>query len=911
MSLRPNPLWSKTPLVLFRFRELLVAVTAGALLLATAATAGAIFMSANATQALESAVQETNRYVSGLSIGQPADLYECTVPGRVVPEDPCPKRFQELWYRPRTEAITRATAGLDHLSRVTFTMSAQPVTLTAGRSSDGATSVRPLLRTKALQHISIVEEAGGEGIYIADIVADAEHLAPGDDATITGPSGTTTVRVAGVYRALVNEPPQPYWSSLYNQIHPPSPDAGAPPPFIIGDEDTILRIMNDTRDTQAQFQWEFPIATSAPLTFSDAQNVSDGFDLIGSRLSNVRTTLGRLFVCSNCARYGSANHTWGLDNAVDRARDNVVGLSAPVDLLTIAGTVVALVVIGAAGAYGIARRRSEAAFLFARGMSPATMGVKVAIESLIPVCLGAALGYGTASALVAVLGPGGTVDAQTIRSTLIVAALTAPAALVVLGVVAAAATARESEITRSRLRILRDVPWEVIALVAAGVIYGQIVTRGSLLNVDKGGVPHSSPYLLLFPVLAIAGLAGLGARGFKWTVARLRDRSDELGPASYLAVHRLAGASRLAVTLLTASGLAFGIFVYAQTMVTSLRATTDAKALIFTGGDVSVQADPTYDPPRSFPLPYTHVTQITSQASVDPSEISISIMAVDPATVASVSRWDSSFGAIALTDNMRSLARSDGAGLPALAVGDEIPDGSSLSISGVNVPLNIVDRPNAFPGMFGDRPWLVVGAPQLTEAVSAQGGIDPIGSAGGFSEIWVRGDPIEVQAELAALGFAVDESLSSTQVLQQPAFLSVTRTFGLLQTLGFVAALLVVIGILLYLQARQRARAVSYALSRRMGLGGRAHLRALVLELGGMLMSSALLGCVLGMVIAATMYKRIDPLPDSEPTPLLRIPLWVTLPVLLAAALATVVGAARAHRAAERTDFSEAMRHAV
>jgi hypothetical protein len=45
------------------------------------------------------------------------------------------------------------------------------------------------------------------------------------------------------------------------------------------------------------------------------------------------------------------------------------------------------------------------------------------------------------------------------------------------------------------------------------------------------------------------------------------------------------------------------------------------------------------------------------------------------------------------------------------------------------------------------------------------------------------------------------------------------------------------VGILMYLQARQRSQAMSYGLSRRMGLGDRQYRGSLVMELAVMLLS--------------------------------------------------------------------------
>ena len=53
----------------------------------------------------------------------------------------------------------------------------------------------------------------------------------------------------------------------------------------------------------------------------------------------------------------------------------------------------------------------------------------------------------------------------------------------------------------------------------------------------------------------------------------------------------MTGLPRLTVLLVSAAALCLGVFVNAQTMVRSLRATVDAKAGVFVGSDVQVWVD--------------------------------------------------------------------------------------------------------------------------------------------------------------------------------------------------------------------------------------------------------------------------------------------------------------------------------
>ena len=82
-----------------------------------------------------------------------------------------------------------------------------------------------------------------------------------------------------------------------------------------------------------------------------------------------------------------------------------------------------------------------------------------------------------------------------------------------------------------------------------------------------------------------------------------------------------------------------------------------------------------------------------------------------------------------------------------------------------------------------------------------------------------------------------------------------------------------VIGVLVvYLQARQRARAVSNVLSLRMGMRERQAMLALVLELGLILLAAYLLGSVLGLIAGFLVAPMLDPLQTIPPAPLFSAP---------------------------------------
>src|SRR5439155_7926592 len=179
--------------------------------------------------------------------------------------------------------------------------------------------------------------------------------------------------------------------------------------------------------------------------------------------------------------------------------------------------------------------------------------------------------------------------------------------------------------------------------------------------------------------------------------------------------------------------------------------------------------------------------------------------------------------------------------------------------------------------------------------------------APGFSAIWSRADGETVRGSLPR-GVHILSFVTAAAVQQDPSFLSLSWALGFLQALGIMTGLIVLGGMLLYLEARQRAREVSYALAKRMGLTAGTHRRSVTLELGTMLGLGAALGAVLAWFAARMVTGRIDALPQIPPPPLFRTPLALLALTALALGLSAWIGAWRVQRTTERARVAEVMR---
>jgi putative ABC transport system permease protein len=246
-----------------------------------------------------------------------------------------------------------------------------------------------------------------------------------------------------------------------------------------------------------------------------------------------------------------------------------------------------------------------------------------------------------------------------------------------------------------------------------------------------------------------------------------------------------------------------------------------------------------------------------------------------------------------------------------VASDDEIPDGSIYVTPRYDVPIEIVGTASAWPGLSADRPMLVTRYDALF-AVSEASDSSVSEELISDYELWARADAAEVEAALLAnqINYNPVSVRSTAELLASPSFLALSWTFGYLQALGIMAGAIALAGMLLYLQTRQQAREVSYALARRMGLSRRAHRWAVALELGGMLLVSMVIAVGLALIASLLVYGRLDPLPTLPPDPLFAFPLLLIAVLLPLIALAALLGAWRVQRGADTAKVSEVLRYA-
>ena len=875
-----SPPWVRAPFLLFTFPTLLLAIATSVGILAIASASSPAFLSAAGNRAFQDGMAPFCPYTATAQITSYIPLV-----GRVA----LGSGSQRI---AATDAsVQHAITGIANLDPVVHTILGGPLSASKTGAPSAFHQVRLVERDGALDHVQKLQSAEGSGVWITDTSAAAMKVKAGDSIKLDSGAGQATVRVAGLYHDVGSGPLPQFWCSLGVAING-YPNSNIPPPrLVLADRDLFLQLGTALRDSGDQFIWEYPLHTQG-LTLHDAGDTAARLFGIQQALE---TTGPQFFGSVTLASVSSPQ----LPGVVRLANETVDALRGSVQAISLAGWIVALLVLGAAGIYWVDRRRSEVAVLSAKGAGSAAIMVKVVLEALPVAIVAAGLGWYAAIAMVRAVGPTRLLDPSVPGQALRQVVWTGAIGLLLMAATAAASARRLTELGPVRgAQTLSRAPWEAAVLLLAAASLYEILTRGTApIASGSGGPAKVDVLLLLFPILFVAGLAGLASRGLRRLLPRLRSAGSRWPPAMYLTSRRLAGASRTALALVTASALAIGILAYAGFLTASAKATARAKAEVFLGSDVAVTLV------RDQPIPAG--LQATKVESVDgiiyyPDQVPVKALIVNPRTLPAGAFWDGSFGASSLPSLLRKLEGPLGDTAPILAVGPLKPEGGLALGAGTQAPVRIVASLKAFPGESPNEPLIVLSQ----DAASRFGLTGPV-------QLWARGDPAAITRTIRRSGLDTLSVATIDSVQATSDFRAVSWALGFLQALGIMTGAIALGGVLLYLEARQRAREISYALSRRMGLTRRAHAVSVTLELGGMLLIAWLLGVFLAGVAARILYLKLDPLPDFPPPALYRVPLPLIGLIALALLVVAAVGAWRVQRAADRARVAEVMRLAA
>lgn len=874
------------------------------MLLALAVAAYPLFLSATASSLVRASIERENitRYGAGMT-------YRFTN----MPLRPRPLEGETVSADPADigPAFGRLAQG-DPILGPPVAMVLDDTVVVTGSDTDEQRDARLFSGTEVLDHVELLRGDDGDGVWMPDLVAEALRLGPGDVATLTDQNGRSVdVSIDGIYRAVYTiyaAPSDGYWTPWQNEFAVPCADCSPPAQPILGDRAQVLALARDLHHDSATMSWNAPIEDPSDVSLRQVEELQGYVRQVLARVSDPATRLGELFDCCQTwfffGRTGTDLST-GVGFAVTDARERIAAVEGPTKVLEIAGIAVALSVVAAAGAFSVRARRVEAAWLSARGSSSASVAVKSALEAAFPLLVGAIAGLAMAWVAVTTFGPAAPVASTALIDAGLATGVAVVGSVVLLAIVAGITYVRVVDPHGRRFAGLVKIPWELAIAALAYVALQHLRDGGAFVKDPATGIVAPSLALVAFPFLFLAAFATLAARVARLAFAWLRRATARAGPASYLAARRLAAAGSLTVLLVAAAGLCLGTFLHAQIVSRSLGTTVDAKAGVFVGSDVQGRLDYQTPLPTSFSLPTTRVVRLPAGFKL-PSGRSLDLLALDTRTFEGAAYWNDAFADGSLGSLLAALTQSDGPRLPVILAdgGDLVLD--RLGIATTEMPVEVVARTSAFPGMSTVNPLVIVDGRTLLELVDIP--FDPLHNPRSSTELWVRGPTDAALASLSRLEFPPTSTVTAEEVKDISYIAAAIETFVVVNVLGLIAAALVFVGMLMYLQARQRSQIVSSALSARMGMRAREHRRALVLELGAMLLWGLAVGAVLALAAAHFTVPLLDPIATIPPDPIFVVPgLLFALTAAIVGALAWV-GAAVTDRHARGVDLGEVMR---
>src|SRR3954470_15570560 len=358
-----------------RFPLVLVAVLGAGAVVGIAAATGPMVVSSAGNEALSSRVTGSTG-----------------VPAGVRAEAQTPLTYDRLQFR--LPLLRERLRGLPLPPPVVTVLGADEATLSVGGKR---AVVQMVTRSGFLDHVErLAGDPSADGLWVAESAASELGLRPGDTATLRASEVATEIRVAGIYRDFdVGNVPD-FWNPVIQRIRalPQDPDE---PPLLLGNLRPYLDAEAGLTD---QGTIAVDVAVPPDLPLRDARRVAGVISSLHDDVIVPESPVYGLFDVVDSS----------LPSLVEASDQTVATTTQPVQAISLAGELAALILAGAAGMF-LARRRSvEFGLLSARGVGPVTIGLRTAAEALLPVALGVAAGLALARALTSATGPGGPVD---------------------------------------------------------------------------------------------------------------------------------------------------------------------------------------------------------------------------------------------------------------------------------------------------------------------------------------------------------------------------------------------------------------------------------------------------------------------------------------------------------------------
>jgi putative ABC transport system permease protein len=911
MNRRPRLLrwapWRRAPLLAFRSPALFAGVGVAGIVLGLAAGSRPVFISSATSGVLRQDLVKGCAYDVGLRV-----VRQATVPGTPIPTaqpaDPgAPPGTPQGQGQPSAVAMVAAQSALAAAVRGTPHLGPEVITIMGGNAGITTAATSPparlspavdrsqplalVARQGATNHIHILSSVPTPGIWLPDTTATQLGAHAGDQINLRVGTTVAPMTVHGVFRDLLVERDQ-FWCSMQNQIEVFG--NFSTPPLAILDPSQLLTLLRQAHAQSVTVWWEFPPSTNG-WTLTAARAAQSHLGLVAAATQDRNYTLGKVI--------GDGPAHLDLASSIQHAEGTQAAVSSAVGPVGLASVAVAILVIIAATGTWLERRRVELRVLAIRGAPPAALALKAVLELSVPTLAGAGVGLAVAVTTVRWFGPSAVAEPQAV----VVASLAALVAALVglaVGAVVVASRVRHLDVRAGVLGEKERLPlWELVVLALAAAAFYELRTRGGAV-VSTGPGQRVDGLVLLFPVLLLAGLAGLIAR-LALSRRLLGAAARRLPTAGWLAARRLEAGRWRAAPMVTAAAVSIGIVMFGASLAASLRATVGAKTTLGLGAaqvfnlQVPVPV-PGKDPASS----HSTLVTVTAETVTSHGHVASVVLGVDPSNFAQAAFWESSFASSSLPALLHQLTAVPVNGrVPVIAVGPSLPAQLTLTLSGtqddVSLPVQIVARAHAFPGQQTDRSLLVVNRSVLTHL--------------GISEapqLWVNSNDPSLLGRLQRDRLPVFAVNRASEVAASTALQPQLWSLAYLQLIGLAAGAVTLCGIGLYFAANTRRRRLGTALALRLGIRpGSAH-RATLAEVAALLSGGLVVGVGLAWVAVALIFSRLDPLPNSPPHPLFRFDVPTAVWCLVAAVVAGAVLTVVLERSSSSRPLSELLRDA-
>ncbi len=765
--------------------------------------------------------------------------------------------------------------------------------------------VRMMAREGAFDAIEVVDSVpDGSGVWISEGYASVLGAAAGDTISIIHPTVPVETIISGVYRDIFPIAPGSYWADLPSDLTPLYfPQSGRPSEEIVL---VPLSVMFDQGPAEIM-RWQAPLA-STPSTVEELRTVErfvSGFDtaLIQEEGEALRAATGR-----PDPTIVSATQISDVRAEVDRS---AARLAEPLQTVRLAGLALGLAVAAAAAMFAADHNRSVFRLLLSDGDSPGFIGARTAIQLAGPALLGAGLGLAFGWMLVAALGPDGAFDAPGLDASEV--ALTVGVGLALIAVITAAVAVDRAFPQPARRRPLgADLAILAVAALAWYRVTTAPMTSGSRIDL----------LVVVFPIAGLAASVVVALRLLDWVSRRFQNAGSGLPTPAFLAWRRIASAQATSRTLTGAIALALGVLVFATALVPALDRSLETKAVAVIGGTASADILGS-----TFPADADPATTVVwhRSARLRSEGVGTRLIGIDEETFFNGATWLDDFG-MSRDEMIERLNRPvEDTAVPVLAVGSAPSDGVVSSQTG-SLSYQVVGRLASFPWISSDSPTLVFSADRLrTQAraiwesdVRAEFGDavdldefegswdDPLD---GFNEtVITQRSPEELRSLLVSNGVSDRNLVTLAGVTDSPEGQAGILAFSYFQILAGAGLLAAVSSLLISLSQQQRSRRLSFTMASRMGLSGRQHITATILELAGLVGIASTVAYLSAVTLTRRILPQFDPLPDVPPG--VALDGTASLGLMLAGLTTSIVVTAAlwTHRSVRSTAAAEVLR---